>query len=546
MHCRCRCSRSSRSGLVLVVVLVAIMLLSLAGYTFAQLMFAEREAAWAHGRDLQTKALAQSGISWIQQQLVQNPANLQQQGGWYDNPTLFRSVLVLDGPLDRDRGRFTILSPRTQQGAFVGVRYGLEDESSRLNLNTLLLAEQKSSGSGRNILLMFPNMTPEIADAILDWMDTDDTPRQYGAERDFYSSQSPSYAPKNGPLESVEELLLVRGITPQLLFGMDADRNTMVDSRETSGQTMQNSAGASPSGNMSGGNMSGGNMQSGNMSGGASMNAADVSGVMNQGWAAYFTVFSMESNLRPDGQLKINLNGSDLNQLYQDLSSVLSADMASYIVAYRQGSVVAGNRATVPINGRKVDLTKPGNTKLASPLDLVGAKVQASFQGDQSPSVVDSPFAATASAMSSYIAQLLDNTTIVPAATVPGRININQASRLVLMTVPNLDAPTVDRIVNTRPTDPSQASATQQFPTWLYTENLVSLDTMKQIMPYITCSGRVYRAQVVGFFDRTGPVYRIETLVDATTPIPRLLFWRDLTHLGRGFSPAILGAQPQQ
>ena len=86
MHRRHRSPRSLRSGLVLVVVLVAIMLLSLAGYTFAQLMFAEREAAWAHGRNMQTKALAQSGVSWIQQQLIQTPAHLQQPGGWYDTP----------------------------------------------------------------------------------------------------------------------------------------------------------------------------------------------------------------------------------------------------------------------------------------------------------------------------------------------------------------------------------------------------------------------------------------------------------------------------
>ena len=35
--------------------------------------------------------------------------------------------------------------------------------------------------------------------------------------------------PKNGPLETVEELLLVRGVTPQLLFGADINRNGQLD-----------------------------------------------------------------------------------------------------------------------------------------------------------------------------------------------------------------------------------------------------------------------------------------------------------------------------
>lgn len=565
LHCHRRRRVSSRAGMVLVVVLVAIMLLSLAGYTFAQLMFAEREAAWAHGRNLQARALAQSGVALIEQQLAQTSASLQQQGGWYNNPGLYRGVLAADGVLSLEPGRFTVLSPSTQQGEFIGVRYGLEDESGRLNLNTLLLADQQSSGSqssgsgssgsassgsassgsASSMLMMLPGMTQDIADAILDWMDPDDTPRQYGAERDYYSSLTPSYAPKNGPMESVEELLLVRGVTPQLLFGMDIDRNWMVDSREMSGQFTQGGAaagGAGTGGAGTGGGMSSSNMQSSNsQSGGSSISSADASSAASYGWAAYLTVHSMESNLRPDGQLKINVNESDLSLLYEELSGVFDSDQAAFIVAYRQGQVVQTTQQGSPINGRTPDLTKSGSTQLASPLDLVGAKVQITFSGDNSATTLDSPFASTPSAMAGYIPNLLNYLTIVPAATAPGRININQASRPVLLMIPNIDAQTVDRILSTRPADPSQANVSQQYPTWLYEENLVDLNMMKQIMPYVTASGRVYRAQVVGFFDRPGPVCRIEAVVDATTPIPRLVFWRELTHLGRGYSPAMLG-----
>jgi type II secretory pathway component PulK len=549
-----RPARRSRNGMVLIVVLVAIMMLSLAGYTFSQLMFAEREAAWAHGQAMQAQALAHSGVGFIEQQLVQSPAALQQQGGWYDNATLFRGVLAADGGIDRDRGRFTILSPRSQYGAVTGFRYGLEDESSRLNLNTLLLLDQQSSGAGAQALLMLPGMTPDVADAILDWIDPDETARQNGAERDVYSGQSPSYAPKNGPLESVEELLLVRGVTPMLLFGMDADRNGVVDAREASNAAMMGmpqTSGASGSGASSGSSSSGGgSSQSGGSSSGGSSSSGSSgnkssslmgSGGMNQGWAAYLTVHSMESNLRANGQLKINLNSSDLNQLYQDLSTALDSDSAMYVVAYRQGSVTTSNQPAQSISGRKLDLTKPGPNKVASPLDFVGAKVQVTFQGESAATIVDTPFSSTPSAMAGYLPKLLDNTTIVPSPTVPGRINVNQAPAAVLLSIPKLDGQTVDRIISGRPADPSQANSDRQYPTWLYVEGLVDLNTMKQIMPFVTSSGRVFRAQVVGHFDRPGPTSRIEAIIDATTPIPRLLFWRDLTHLGRGYGPTLLG-----
>jgi len=42
-----------------------------------------------------------------------------------------------------------------------------------LNLNTLLLLDQAQSGQGSQALMMLPGMTPDVADAILDWIDTE-------------------------------------------------------------------------------------------------------------------------------------------------------------------------------------------------------------------------------------------------------------------------------------------------------------------------------------------------------------------------------------
>ena len=58
---------------------------------------------------------------------------------------------------------------------------------------------------------------------------------------------------------------------------------------------------------------------------------------------------------------------------------------------------------------------------------------------------------------------------------------------------------------------------------------------------YVTCRGGVYRGQVVGYFE-DGPAARAEVVFDTTSDKPRRLFWRDIGHLGRGFSTATLGA----
>lgn len=132
--------------MVLVLVLVAIALLSLAGFTFAELMFAEREGAWVQGRRMQSRALANSGIELAKMYATLDELSLTELGGVYDNPDRLRGVLVCDDATARDRGRFTLLALAVNDGIAGGVRYGLEDESNRLNLNVLAELEKQQAG----------------------------------------------------------------------------------------------------------------------------------------------------------------------------------------------------------------------------------------------------------------------------------------------------------------------------------------------------------------------------------------------------------------
>lgn len=59
----------------------------------------------------------------------------------------------------------------------------------------------------------------EIIDAIIDWIDEDEQERDHGAEKGYYLSLSPPYEARNAPITYPEELLLIRGMTKELLYG---------------------------------------------------------------------------------------------------------------------------------------------------------------------------------------------------------------------------------------------------------------------------------------------------------------------------------------
>ena len=62
-----------------------------------------------------------------------------------------------------------------------------------------------------------------ISDSFLDWVDIDENPHLSGTESpEYISNPNPGYAPyvaKNGPIDDLSELLLIRGMTPDIFFG---------------------------------------------------------------------------------------------------------------------------------------------------------------------------------------------------------------------------------------------------------------------------------------------------------------------------------------
>jgi type II secretory pathway component PulK len=65
-----------------------------------------------------------------------------------------------------------------------------------------------------------------VSDSIQDWIDPDDSPRPGGAESDYYQGQTPPYYAKNAPMDSLEELLLLKGVTRAMYEGGEDTNST--------------------------------------------------------------------------------------------------------------------------------------------------------------------------------------------------------------------------------------------------------------------------------------------------------------------------------
>ena len=540
----------SRRGSALIVVLIVVVLLTLGAYTFLDSMILERRAADFSARTAQSRALADSGIEYAAAMLG-NPADIETEN-IYHNPDVFGGVTLLESATDTGRGRFSLVAPVENDPERKQLRFGLVDESSKININAITALDLDEDQS-HALLLAIPGMTDEAADGILDWVDSDDDERTYGAESLTYEGFEPPYSAKNGACESIDELLLVSGVTPELLYGEDANRNGLLDPNEDDGDF------TSP--------------------------ADNEDGLLDLGWNAYLTIFSSESNLQQDGKTeRIDLNQPLLTELYDQLNDEYGAETAMFITAFRLNgpvtpSVVAGSTtastgdATTDdilkaignglaqqitrvatgsgggtdgagsdaggVTRAGMDLSPGAKVTIVSLYELVDAQVTVAIEGTDT--TLESPWMTTG-ALATTLPTLLEQMTTTSATTLDGRININQARREVLLGVPGMPVDLPDKIASHQLIDSDGLPLTeligQRATTgWLLIDELTDLATMQLLDKYLCARGDVISVQSIGCFDRGGAVTRIEAVIDATQKPPRVIFRRDLTRLGPGYRP---------
>jgi general secretion pathway protein K len=200
-------TRSDQRGFALVAVLLVLGLLGVVGAEFSYSMRLEASAVRTYKDTILATHLAEAGIEQAIREIVADSAYV---GPGDDGVLTFYT---------RDRIAMPRL-PRSQVTLGPGqFSYRITDEEARLNLNT-------SPAERIDRLLLDLGLEKSARDAIVDslqdWRDSNEEHRLNGAESDYYLKLTVPYRARNATLESVTELLQIKGVTPTLFHGTDA------------------------------------------------------------------------------------------------------------------------------------------------------------------------------------------------------------------------------------------------------------------------------------------------------------------------------------
>jgi DNA uptake protein ComE-like DNA-binding protein len=365
----------------------------------------------------------------------------------FNSPADFREVAL-------GRGQFSVLR-RGNQDEGGGLLFGVSDEESRLNVN-YASAEQLAKLEG---------MTPDVAAAIIDWRDEDNEVTPGGAEAEYYTSLQPPRLPRNGPLQTIRELLMVRGVTPELLLGADRRQNGLLDPE------------------------------------GQSEPAKSAAG-LDVGWAGLLTVDSSVDNVSAAGQERVNVQSADENTLAGVRG--ITADMAKAIVAYRGQNQLQSIADLLEVRAVQ-NQNQPASRADANP-----------NPGEQNPPAPDGAPANQPAANASgprvispdLLMDIADEITTDSKRELPGLVNLNTAGLEVLICLPNITRQLAQSIISYR-----QSSGFFPNTACLLKVPGMTTDLFKQLAPLVTARSETFRILSEGRVTSTGARQRIQEIV---------------------------------
>jgi DNA uptake protein ComE-like DNA-binding protein len=364
-------------------------------------------------------------------------------GNFYDDAQQFREIPF-------GRGVFSVVRRgRADEGG--GIIFGVSDEESRLNVNT----------ASADQLAKLQNMTPDVVAAIVNWRGGDSA--TVTAEAQYYAGLQPPYQPRLGPFQTVRELLMVRGVTPELFLGRDVHQNGML--------------------------AAGGNDLTG------SIDSADL------GWAGMLTVDSAVQNLNAAGEDRVNIQSADENSLtaVRDITPAIARAIVAYRGQHRFESIADLLEVTPPQNQNQRGGRGAAASRQATP-DQSGNKV------------VDE----------NLFMDIADDVTTETGRSLPGAININTAGLDVLACLPGVTRELAQAIISQRQSGGFFANTGE-----LLKVPGLTRDIFKQIVPQVTARSETFRILCEGKINSTGARQRIQAIVHVGLNDQKTLSWRE-------------------
>ena len=219
-------SKNNESGIALILVLWVMVLLIALGTEFALSMKTEVNTTRNFKEDAETYYLAKAGINLAKAEILSDAQfhSWTEEKGYIFGPVSSKKDEDKGEPTTKVQPGEELEAPeppqRTELPLGKGfIHYSIRDENGKIDINTasrdILIKALAANG------LPLGSDRDTIVDSILDWIDKNDQHRVNGAESDYYQGLSPAYSAKNGPLDSLEELLKIRGVTPELFYGSE-------------------------------------------------------------------------------------------------------------------------------------------------------------------------------------------------------------------------------------------------------------------------------------------------------------------------------------
>ena len=201
---RCPDFIGDERGIALFIVLWVLVLLSVIAGEFSHAMRTAVNITRNFTEETRAYYIARAGANVAVRNLIRQETR----------PTRRVSVETADSSgINQDWRVNTDIPPVPFGGGSFQVR--IENESGKVDIN------------GADALLLRIMLNPfdltdtekdVIVDSILDWRDTDSFHHTYGAEDDYYLALAEPYEARDAPFLSIGELLLVRGITPDIFY----------------------------------------------------------------------------------------------------------------------------------------------------------------------------------------------------------------------------------------------------------------------------------------------------------------------------------------
>jgi competence ComEA-like helix-hairpin-helix protein len=440
-------------GSILVGLLWCVVLLALIVVGVLHTATMDLKVTKNYGDKIQAHYLALAGIEKsraLLHQAVHNHAQLgrNRSADLFNSPDQFRDVRL-------GRGEFRVF----RRGALAeggGLIFGISDEESRLNANAATAEE----------LTKLNGLSPDIASAILAWRGQGDA-NPNGANADYYASLQPPYQPRNAPFQTMRELLMVRGVTPDLLFGNDSHQNGFLPA----GDDEQDNSGPA---------------------------------FADGGWAAVLTVHSADANVNVSGKDRVNIQTADENALTGVTG--ITSPMARAIVQYR-------NQNRFQSIADLLDVTPPQNQNGPGRNSGAAATGQANQSANSGgPRVIDQ----------SLLMEIADDLTASSDKEQSGLLNLNTASLDALICLPGIEREQAQAIVSYAQSQGGFANVAE-----LLKVSSVDRQLFKQIAPLVTTRSETFRILSEGRVKSTGTRQRIEMIVRVTQSDVAVLAYRE-------------------